>query len=177
MHNRQKLLDLQYVRTSWDDTLKGKRVFVGDTIGAAIDRFCADSGTVVVESFHDNANDYPFLSEEGLAWQVAYYDPYLELKVAESEGKVIQRWYAGEWHDLNTDSAIVYNSEPHMYRVKPEGGNLVSNRQLAKWLAQGLGECRTEFTNNICTTNFVYSADEYAGEWHDPTREYLGIEK
>ena len=64
---------------------------------------------------------------------------------------------------------------------------LVTYRELAKWLAEGYGEVMWA---NTVLSNWNYSTDEenkvldeslsvrkwYDTEWHKPTREYLGLE-
>ena len=63
---------------------------------------------------------------------------------------------------------------------------LVTYRELARWLAEGNGEVMWA---NTVLSNWNYSADEenkaldeslsvrkwYTTEWHKPTREYLGL--
>lgn len=65
-----------------------------------------------------------------------------------------------------------------------------TNRELAKWLAQGNGEYSTKIGNGICSQS-VYNkgtcdnvCPEYIvirkwndAEWHEPTVDYMGLEE
>lgn len=192
MCNSDDLFDKKYVHVAWDDVLDGKRVFVGDTLGQLLSRFCTDSGTFVCKAYNINADEFPFKTvnqlEEAMTWRFAYYDPYLELRVAEHQGKVIQVLTGCEWRDLN--HGAIFHRLPEMYRIKPEGNTLVTNRQLARWLAKGNGEFCIKGLE-LCCVERVYNADEADtavdsnvvvrtwddDTWYAPTKEYLGIEE
>lgn len=71
----------------------------------------------------------------------------------------------------------------------PEESMLATNRELARWLAQGNGEMRRGNMSMVFTSLSYASAlgndpiDEFTlvrkwddTEWHNPTREYLGLE-
>ena len=69
----------------------------------------------------------------------------------------------------------------------PKVSELVTSRELARWLSEGNGEVM--WANNVLS-NWNYSTDEEnkaldeslsvrkwdETEWHKPTREYLGLE-
>ena len=62
-----------------------------------------------------------------------------------------------------------------------------TNREIAKWLAEGNGEVKYENTvfpnwnywynqENCIVKNSLYARKWCDKEWHEPTREYLGLE-
>lgn len=128
-------------------------------------------------------------------WQFVYFDPYYELKVAREQGKVIQRYWKSEqeWDEYIGDD---FPDGISFYRIKPdepdepEESKPVTNRELARWLAQGNGEyyeydcdgweshrCieyQYEQDNLPVSTVMVIKWEDE--EWHNPTREYLGLE-
>ena len=82
--------------------------------------------------------------------------------------------------------------DDYEYRIMPEEDNPVTNRDLARWLAQGNGEYTEKGirdTSINCYTNFNYPSlfqddpipDSFLirkwddDEWHSPTREYMGL--
>ena len=66
---------------------------------------------------------------------------------------------------------------------------LATNRELARWLAEGNGEIRTDECMTTCHTNMSYDSSLANNpvnvyirvrkwsdmDWHKPTREYLGL--
>ena len=83
-------------------------------------------------------------------------------------------------------------SENTMWRHCAEipEAKLATFRELSKWLAKGNGELRFCDTSTTCYTYLTYqlnNANTFVGsdykvrrlddtEWHQPTREYLGLE-
>ena len=133
----------KYVHFMWDDELDGKKVFFSDCIDNLIefveDNYNFASGTVkqsdsTVRQFYaiDKIENFTF----------AYYDPYYEFKLAHEQGKVIQfhelndDW--DEWLDCESEPDWCY--PPERYRIKSES-KPVPNRELARWLSQGNGQC------------------------------------
>lgn len=130
-------------------------------------------------------------------------DLYAELKKAYAEGKTIQFKCDGNtWMDWPRPA---WDCEPEAYRIKPECDlykesnracigctedckhsteqrkRRMTNRELAKWLAQGNGEFRTEFTyaRSYYSYDDTLSSDELCPadtqirawdeeEWHEP---------
>ena len=81
-----------------------------------------------------------------------------------------------------------YSTWKHCAEI-PEA-KLATFRELSKWLAKGNGELRFCDTSTTCYTYLTYqlnNANTFVGsdykvrrlddtEWHQPTREYLGLE-
>lgn len=102
------------------------------------------------------------------------------------QGKTVQ-WYdsaTNTWRDFDINRGNPnFNFE---HRIKPEEPKkLLTNRELAKWLAQGNGEVsrdtwndkitnwnhRKEKENEVCDGDVkIRKWDDT--EWHKPTREY-----
>ena len=108
-------------------------------------------------------------------------DPFAELKKAYNEGKTIQiLTVSGEWIDIEVPSWEDVND----YRIKPESEKRrMTCRELAKWLAQGNGQWKSENSEWECST-FEYADDEDTlvrssilirawdeTEWHKPLVE------
>ena len=77
----------------------------------------------------------------------------------------------------------------HCAEIPDTGSELATNRELAKWLVQGNGQCKTGGSPRLWTEHpYDIGHDEEAcpntikvrkwddTEWHEPTREYLGLE-
>ena len=77
----------------------------------------------------------------------------------------------------------------HCAEIPDTGSELATNRELAKWLVQGNGQCKTGGSPRLWTEHpYDIGHDEEAcpntikvrkwgdKEWHEPTREYLGLE-
>lgn len=77
----------------------------------------------------------------------------------------------------------------HCAEIPDKGFELATNRELAKWLAQGNGQCQMSGSCSIWTehhydikqdddacSKFVKVRKWCDKEWHEPTREYLGLE-
>ena len=77
----------------------------------------------------------------------------------------------------------------HCAEIPDKGSELATNRELAKWLAQGNGQYKvsggewiwtehhytTEQDDDACS-KFIKVRKWCDKEWHEPTREYLGLE-
>ena len=77
----------------------------------------------------------------------------------------------------------------HCAEIPAKGSELATNRELAKWLAQGNGQyhesfgCRTwtdhcykiGVDDEVCS-NLIKVRKWGDREWHKPTREYLGLD-
>ena len=77
----------------------------------------------------------------------------------------------------------------HCAEIPEESSELATNRELAKWLAQGNGQYRVSGGIRIWTdhpydigqdddacSKFIKARKWGDNEWHKPTREYLGLE-
>lgn len=184
-----ELFDKKYVYFMWDDKLEGKKGFVADHIDTLVNLVNLNSNICTISK--TNHNSYPFVSDRmslGFNFaQFAYYDPNYELKVAHLNGVAIES-YAEElkfW---------VEEKEPEWwdnvkYRVKQndvkQNDKFCTNRQLAKWLAQGNGEI---ITGQFVSTCHMYEEEDANNEvenflvrkwddegWHNPTLDYMGI--
>lgn len=77
----------------------------------------------------------------------------------------------------------------HCAEIPDKGSELATNRELAKWLVQGNGQYKVSGGDWIWTehhydikqdddacSKFVKVRKWCDKEWHEPTREYLGLE-
>lgn len=180
----------EYVRCTWSPELEGKEVCYSDSldelwqevVNSKDSRTRCEKGTV----------DYPFKCGIG-NWRFVYYDPFFDLKLAHEQGKVIERFWKSEqeWEEWIDDE---FPGDLALYRIKPEEENPVTNRELARWLAQGRGECRLCSMGDV--SPYAQMAFRYCDkddflpvkgivlvrkwddkEWHEPTREYMGLEE
>lgn len=177
----------EYVRCTWSPELEGEKVLFSDEIellrlevskGEALRMHCKKGSSI----------NYPFKCGEA-TWRFVYYDPFFDLKLAHEQGKTIQVLQDNIWIDW-------YNPQweaSRSYRIKPEEENPVTNRELARWLAQGRGECRLCSMGDV--SPYAQMAFRYCDkdgflpvkgivlvrkwddkEWHKPTREYMGLD-
>lgn len=183
----------KFVHFRWSEELKGKKVFYAYHICHLERDVISNSSRGVV--VNDGLQEQPFgvKHDDGRvhAWRFVYYDPNYELKLAYEQGKKIECKRKGDaWGDLDWD----YTPSPawlddHEYRIQPEGTNLVTKRELAKWLAMGNGEYQVRRGDQFsCFNDYSYDAQDANepteipcvrkwndSEWHEPTREYLGL--
>ena len=184
--------DKKYVHFMWSDELEGKMVFFANHISNLKKRVESNDEAFYADVTQGEGN-LPFrLSTRGVCWLFVYYDPYYELKAAREQGKVIQRYWKSEqeWEEHIGDD---FTDDVSLYRIKPEEqeeSKLVTNRELARWLAQGNGEYYEYdcdgWESHRCI-EYQYEQDNLPvskvmvrkwedEEWHNPTREYLGLE-
>ena len=78
----------------------------------------------------------------------------------------------------------------HCAEIPDKGSELATNRELAKWIAQGNGQYKVSgcdwiwaehhYTNgqddDDACSKFIKVRKWCDKEWHEPTREYLGLE-
>lgn len=188
--------DKRFVYFMWDDELEGKTVFFADYI-PHLQRKVENNDIEHYTKVTRSDDLLPFRMNDGRAgWQFVYFDPHYELKRAHEQGKKIECKRKGDaWGDLDWD----YTPSPewlddHEYRIMQEEENPVTHRELARWLAQGRGEWRWYNVDDVtpyAQIDFRYSVDEVFhpvkrlvlvrkwedSEWHEPTREYMGLEK
>ena len=156
-----ELFDKKYVYFMWDDKLEGKEAFIAQYIEDLIDTVDAQDSRFK-NRIHESCDDYykgkyPF-SNAIEDFMFAYYDPNYELKVAYNKGKTIESYdeELKKW---------VEEKEPKWldnvkYRVKQKD-KFCTNRQLAKWLAQGNGE---SITGMFVSTYHLYEEKESNNE-------------
>lgn len=180
----------KYCYCVWEDGLKGKKVFFSDYITKLkwrVEKNDLRYVDTVVDNYSENC---PFHMKEAGFYSFCYYDPNYETKLAYEQGKKIECKRKGDaWGDSDWD----YTPSPawlddHEYRIQSEE-NIVTNRELARWLVQGDGELLFPELERCCT-NFNYDDDKRNKpvdtrflvrrwedeEWHKPTREYMGLE-
>ena len=114
-----ELFDKKFVYLEWDDVLKGKKVFAGNTLPQL--RVLVDGNRDSLQEISKNVSEesfYPFISHCGTWCAMVYYDPNYECKVAYMQGKVIQFRNKGDtnWIDTNSPNWI----DRCEYRVKSE---------------------------------------------------------
>lgn len=175
----------KYVHFMWSDELKGKKVFYADDINTLIKDVTDGNNMGIVKEAE--ATFAPFEVKCDF-WKFVYFDPYYELKVAHEEGKTIQYLVGEKWDDLHEP---IWKYEPECYRIKPDEPNrTVTNRELARWMAQGNGEYYEYdcdgWESHRCI-EYQYEQDNLPvskvmvrkwedTEWHEPTREYMGLD-
>lgn len=178
----------EYVRCTWSPELEGKKVLFSDSIEILKDEVC-------------NSKDERECCEKGSSlelpfkcgkpeWRFVYYDPFFDLKLAHEQGKTIQVLQDNMWIDW-------YNPQweaSRSYRIKPEAEKPVTNREMARWLAQGNGEyCWYDAEDGFvskCGIELRYFEDNANekvvrvkirkwedSEWHEPSRQYMGLEE
>lgn len=185
--------DKKFVHFMWSNKLKGKKCFVSDYIDDLVEKV-VNSKTEPCEKVTRSKNkSFPFQTSKNL-YLFAYYDPYYGLKLACEQGKIIQvkNDFTGEWVDKNVDDIYWDFADQYEIRIKPEEpdeSKPVTNRELARWLAQGNGEYYEYDCDGWESQRYIeyqYEQDNLPvsnvmvrkwedEEWHEPTREYLGL--
>lgn len=179
----------KFVHFRWSDELKGKKVFYADDI-CYLERYViSNSHRDIVVS--DGLQLQPFVvkHDDGIVrpWRFVYYDPNYETKLAYEQGEKIEFKIKGDaGDDWNYTPDPVWLDD-YEYRIMPEE-KPVTNRELAMWLVQGNGEY-SHRSGEIAYFSYVYRKGEEDApientirirkwedeEWHEPTREYLGL--
>lgn len=179
----------KYVHFMWNEELKGKRVFYCDYMGELKRRVEENDERCVDIVTNMYSEDYPFQMKGEGYYSFCYYDPYYKLKLANEQGKIIQVDSSG-WKDLLMPQ---WDLDPKRYRIKPDKpkkSKPVTNRELARWLAKGNGEFTIDELNRCCyehrydpdnedepvSAKFLIRKWEDS-VWHEPTREYMGLEE
>ena len=113
------LFDPEFIRAKYDETLRGKPVFFGDSLDAIRGYVESNTGSSFVTGFDYDA-DREFcgfkVSASPYSWEFVYYDPLYEIKLAHKQGKRIQKKQGGEWENITNPS---WSSDIE-YRVAPE---------------------------------------------------------
>lgn len=189
-----ELFDKKFIYLEWDDKLEGKEAFLADSLPELRRRVEQDDPNFryIVKK---REGDYPFGGS--VCYAMAYYDPNYICKWAYyTQGKVIQ--FRGDEHDEWKDfvgeplwsDACEYRvkpiipEEPKDYSEKSENKRTrrMTNRELAKWLAQGNGQVRHRDSNYVTPNinayvmrdedkecpDYLVIRDWNEGEWHEP---------
>ena len=183
------LFDKKYIHCLWDDMLAGKEVFFADDVVNLHDIVkynVLDYKDVIKFSGYGKE---PFKSAKfcNTNWKFAYYDPLYEWRFAAEQGETVQILCKDTWQDVLPDHSWS-NHENESYRIKPEE-KLATNRQLAEWLARGMGEIcfyKDETLSNIKLSYYNYENDDEPAtevlvrtwediDWSEPTLKYLGF--
>lgn len=181
----------RYIYCSWDDILASKEVFFADDVvnlHSIVKYNVSDYKDVIKFSGYE---EEPFKSAKfcNTNWKFAYYDPNYEWRLAAEQGEIVQILFKDTWQDVLPD----YNWSKHeneTYRIKPKE-KLATNRQLAEWLARGMGEICFYKDAVLCDMKLSYynyeDDDEPATEvlvrtwedvdWNEPTLKYLGFKR
>lgn len=176
----------EYVRCTWSPELEGKEVLYSDSIdelwrevvSSKDNRILCEKGMTVNYPFKCGIENFRFV----------YYDPNYSIKIAHEQGNKIECKRKGDaWEDWDYTPAPAWLDD-HEYRIQPEEQEPVTNRELARWLAQGNGECKQSDSDMWFSTYHYYWSGEDntpAGnlvrkwedtEWQRPTRAYLGLD-
>lgn len=183
------VFEKKYIHCLWDDMLAGKEVFFADDVVNLHDIVkynVLDYKDVIKFSGYE---EEPFKSAKfcNTNWKFAYYDPNYEWRLAAEQGETVQILFKDTWQDVLPD----HNWSEHeneTYRIKPKE-KLATNRQLAEWLARGMGEICFYKDALLCDMKLSYynyeNDDELATEvlvrtwqdvdWSEPTLKYLGF--
>ena len=184
----------KFVHFRWSDELKGKQVFYADDICYLERDVISNSHRYVIVSEGLQLQPFVVKHDDGIVrpWRFVYYDPNYETKLAYEQGEKIECKRKGDaWEDWDYTPAPAWLDD-HEYRIMQKEENPVTNRELARWLAQGNGEYTEKGirdTSINCYANFDYPSlfqddpipDSFLirkwddEEWHEPTREYLGL--
>lgn len=181
----------EFVRFMPDNELKGKKVIYADDIIALQERvleYVSGNGENfigIVTGVHEA--EFPF-GVNGNVWRFVYYDPYLELKKAYKQGKVIELYDEsdGTWETLKEEPNWYF--DPSHYRIAED--RPVTNKEFVRWMGSNLGQWRYEKSIAVYTGFFSYALtieDEPISpsilvrkwddtEWVKPTRAYLGLD-
>lgn len=189
------MFDKRFVHFMWDESLKGKSCFVADSI-IKLQECVESNDTLFLDTVISEYNgDYPFRMNIGNCFRFCYYDPYYNFKLAYEQGKTIQAKHilTGEWVDMAGKNIDWDNVDGYELRIKPEEpgkSKPVTNRELARWLAQGNGEyyaydcdgwesyrcIEYQYEKDNLTVSKVMVRKWEDTEWHEPTREYMGLD-
>ena len=183
------VFEKKYIYCLWDDMLAGKEVFFADDVVNLHDIVkynVLDYKDVIKFSGYEKE---PFKSAKfcNTNWKFAYYDPLYEWRFAAEQGETVQILCKDTWQDILPDHNWS-NHENETYRIKPKE-KLATNRQLAEWLARGMGEIRfykDEILSNIKLSYYNYENDDEPAtevlvrtwedvDWSEPTLKYLGF--
>lgn len=181
----------KFVHFRWSGELEGKEVFCADdilTLTNDVTNNC-EKGIVTFSGYEESPFRVSYdKSATVCSWRFVYYDPNYETKLAYEQGKKIEcscKCVSDAWNDWS------YIPNPKWlddceYRIMQEE-KPVTDRELAMWLSKGNGEFKIDDVPR-CGYEYWYNEDEgdkpvssilvrkwEDGEWHEPTREYLGL--
>lgn len=177
------LYDKQYVYFEWDDSLEGKEGFFADYIDTLVVRVNDNNHrgkTVDKQHFFGHCSygysAYPFsVNSTRPPFMFFYYDPNYECKRAWKNGKQIQSkskvYIDAEWVD---DDYPDWNNSCEEFRIKPEELKMkrrMTNREFAKWLAQGNGQAKNTDGGYITSRGVEYDI----GDDDKPCPDWLVI--
>lgn len=177
-----ELFDSKYVHCTWDESLKGKKVFYSDFIQCIKEEVNGHKidARGICEAYNPDNIDNPFIihSIKGNVhtWAYVYYDPNYEVKKAYVEGKKIQfRYESNGWIDYVFQDAC-WDDEGREWRVKPEEEKpeeekpkRMTYRQLAEWLAKGNGQQ----SSTKCSIRFTFQEVVKADENKEVPEDYV----
>lgn len=183
------VFEKKYIYCLWDDSLEDKEAFFSDDLVNLQDIVnCTVLEYRDVLRFSGCENE-PFRSGKfcNTNWKFAYYDPLYEWRFAAEQGETVQILCKDTWQDILPDHNWS-NHENETYRIKPKE-KLATNRQLAEWLARGMGEIcfyKDEILSNIKLSYYNYENDDEPAtevlvrtwedvDWSEPTLKYLGF--
>ena len=185
------VFEKKYIYCLWDDMLAGKEVFFADdavNLHDIVKYNVLDYNDVIKFSGYEKE---PFKSAKfcNTNWKFAYYDPLYEWRFAAEQGETVQILCKDTWQDILPDHNWS-DHENETYRIKPKE-KLATNRQLAEWLARGMGEIcfyKDEILSNIKLSYYNYENDDEPAtevlvrtwedvDWYLPTASYLGLDR
>ena len=117
-----ELFNPSFIRSTADETLRGKPVFFGDSLDAIRDCVESNKDSSFMTGFDYDA-DREFcgfkVSASPYAWDFVYYDPNYACKLVYNQGKQIQINRGSRWDDI-AEPLWLHDIE---YRIKPEEQN------------------------------------------------------
>lgn len=181
----------EFVRFMPDDELKGKKVIYADdtiTLQARVLKYVSGNGEHFFAIVTDvREEELPF-GVNGNIWRFVYYDPYLELKKAHKQGKVIELYNESDYEWFPLEEEPDWYFDPSHYRIAKEP--LITNKEFARWAGSNLGQWKYEEQVTVHAGCFYYvlsiedepiMPDILVRKWDDtewvkPTRAYLGLD-
>lgn len=181
----------EFVRFMPDNELKGKKVIYADHITDLKERVlgyvsenCEDFLGIVTNT---HKTEFPYAVNHNV-WKFVYYDPYLELKAAHKQGKVIELYNESDDEWLPLEEEPDWDFDPSHYRIAKD--YLITNKEFARWAGSNQGQWLSEDTYAVGNGYFTYDLRlEYSAikpgilvrKWDDalwlkPTRAYLGLD-
>lgn len=182
----------EFVHFVWDDKLANRRVFIGDNIEQLVKALDQNHERIYVRDSGDLMFPFKSVNHPYEPYRFVYYDPLYDIKKAHEDGKAIEirDLISGQWY---TPSKPVFISDrAEDYRIKDVADDIVTNRELAMWLALGNGECKyVNWSSDMALHSYTYredNSDKELGddllvrkwsdlEWHKPTKSYMRIWK
>lgn len=152
----------KYVHFMWDSKLNGVKAFYANDIDQ-LKHYVEfnDTGRMGYIHFSFEKSNPFVVEDDDRHFKFVYYDPYYRFKKALENGETIEALsgFGDIWFELDDPN---FDLDPSRYRIKskdkPPAENDVTNRELARWLVQGNGECC--ILSGEVSTTWTYARDD-----------------